>query len=246
MNRWVFDLGNTRLKAAPLDARGRVGEVVAIAHGAAGFEADLARWLPRSFDVAYLASVAAEEVRVAVLQALSTRCRRIAIARTTRRWNGLRIAYAEPSRLGVDRFLAMLAIHNANTGPALVCGVGTALTIDLLDADGQHRGGRIAPSPALMREALHRRAAHLSIDGGRYSEFADDTIDALASGCDGAALALIERSLAEAAREPGRAPTLVLHGGGAPGLVDRLPSARLLPTLVLDGLADWAALDGHG
>ena len=92
MNRWVFDLGNTRLKAAPLDARGRVGEVVAIAHGAAGFEADLARWLPRSFDVAYLASVAAEEVRVAVLQALSTRCRRIAIARTTRRWNGLRIA----------------------------------------------------------------------------------------------------------------------------------------------------------
>ena len=61
-----------------------------------------------------------------------------------------------------------------------------------------------------------------------------------------AALALIERSLAEAAREPGRAPTLVLHGGGAPGLVDRLPSARLLPTLVLDGLADWAALDGHG
>src|SRR5690606_20100898 len=121
------------------DAQGCVGEVVAITHGAADFDVELARQLPRSIDVAYLASVAADEVRVAVLQALATRCQRIALARTSRRWGGLRIAYAEPSRLGVDRFLAMLAVHAADTGPALVCGVGTALTIDLLDADGQHR-----------------------------------------------------------------------------------------------------------
>ncbi|MGH8074450.1 MAG: type III pantothenate kinase [Lysobacter sp.] len=246
MSRWVFDLGNTRLKAAPLDAQGCVGEVVAITHRAADFDAELARQLPRSIDVAYLASVAADEIRIAVLQALATRCQRIALARTSRRWDGLRIAYAEPSRLGVDRFLAMLAVHAADTGPALVCGVGTALTIDMLDADGQHRGGRIAPSPTLMREALHRRAAQLPVEGGRYREFADDTVDALASGCDGAALGLIERSLTEAGRELGRAPTLVLHGGGAPGLVDRLPSARLVPTLVLDGLAHWAAFDGRG
>ena len=246
MNRWVFDLGNTRLKAAPLDADGRVGEVVAIAHGGADLEAGLARHLPRSIDVAYLASVAADDVRVAVLQALSTRCRRIAVARTTPRWDGLRIAYADPSRLGVDRFLAMLAVQNENAGPALVCGVGTALTIDLLDAEGRHRGGRIAPSPTLMREALHRRAAQLPIEGGSYREFADDTIDALASGCDGAALGLVERSLAEARRELGTEPALVLHGGGAPSLADRLPSARLVPTLVLDGLAHWAALDWRG
>ncbi|MGQ4660335.1 type III pantothenate kinase [Lysobacter sp. F6437] len=246
MNHWVFDLGNTRLKAAPLDDGGRVGEVVAIAHDSADFGAEIARQLPGSIDVAYLASVAADDVRVTVLQALSTRCRRIAIARTARRWGGLRIAYAEPARLGVDRFLAMLAVQAGNTGPALVCGIGTALTIDLLDADGRHRGGRIAPSPTLMREALHRRATQLPVEGGHYREFADDTIDALASGCDGAALGLVERSLAGARRELGTEPALVLHGGGAPGLAGHLPSARLVPTLVLDGLAHWASFDWRG
>ena len=78
---------------------------------------------------------------------------------------------------------------------ALVCGVGTALTIDLIDADGRHLGGRIAPSPTLMREVLHARAPQLPETGGDYVDFAADTEDALASGCEGAALALIERSL---------------------------------------------------
>ena len=69
--------------------------------------------------------------------------------------------------------------------------MGTALTIDLLGADGRHHGGRIAPSPRLMREALHARAVQLPPEGGRYAEFADDTDHALASGCAGAALALL-------------------------------------------------------
>src|SRR5690606_3887 len=83
-------------------------------------------------------------------------------------------------------------------GDVLLAGVGTALTIDLLDAGGRHHGGRIAPSPTLMREMLHARAAQLPASGGAYAEFADDTADALASGCDGAAVALVLRSLEQA------------------------------------------------
>ena len=64
-------------------------------------------------------------------------------------------------------------------------GVGTAVTVDLLDAAGRHHGGRIAPSPQLMRDALHAAAAQLPAQGGDYVEFAADTVDALASGCDG-------------------------------------------------------------
>ena len=120
-------------------------------------------------------------------------------------------------------------------------GVGTALTIDLLDADGLHRGGRIAPSPMLMREALHARAAVLPASGGRYAEFADDTAHALASGCEGAALALIERSLEQAATLLGSHPQLWLHGGGATTLRDRLPPHRLVADAVLRGLARWQA-----
>ena len=126
-------------------------------------------------------------------------------------------------------------------GPALVVGVGTALTLDLLDGDGLHRGGRIAPSPMLMREALHARAAVLPESGGSYAEFADDTDHALASGCEGAALALIERSLEHASGMLGATPALWLHGGGAQVLRDRLPPHRWVPDVVLRGLARWQA-----
>ncbi len=122
----------------------------------------------------------------------------------------------------------------------LVVGVGTALTIDLLDANGQHHGGRISASPTTMREALHARAVQLPATGGDYSEFANDTADALASGCDGAAVALIERSAQQAQTLLGVAPSLLVHGGGAPALMPLLPGADYHPSLVLDGLARWA------
>jgi type III pantothenate kinase len=196
--------------------------------------------LPRG-DVAYVACVAQEDARVHLLDALSRRFRRIAIARTSARFDALRIAYANPAKLGVDRFLAMIGAHDA--WPALIVGVGTGLTIDLVDADGLHRGGRIAPSPTLMREMLHARAAQLAPSGGTYAEFADDTEDALVSGCDGAAIALIERSGREAARLLGTPPRLLLHGGGADVLRAHLPDAELRPALVLAGLARWARLE---
>lgn len=241
MADWLFDLGNSRLKAAELAGAGH-GDIAAAAH-----DRDPARFedvLPEAGGVAYLASVAGPELTAALLEALALRFRRICIARTQRHWGGVRIAYAEPGRLGVDRFLALLGAR-AGAGPALVVAVGTAMTIDLLDADGVHRGGRIAPAPALMREALHARVPHLPDGGGRYVEFAGDTIDALASGCEGAALALVERSLAQAAALLGTAPRLLLHGGGAEALRAHL-ACDWRPDLVMAGLLRWARADADG
>jgi len=243
MTRWLFDLGNTRLKMAPLTADGEPGKVVAIAHGEGDFAAAIEAALPRDGDIAYLASVASAQTTAALQEALSQRFARIAVARTAAHFAGLRIAYAKPDKLGVDRFLALLAAH-ARGGAWLVAGVGTALTIDLLDGEGAHRGGRIAPSPALMREALHQRARQLPEVGGDYAEFADGTEAALASGCEGAAVALIERSLAKAAEALGAAPGLLLHGGGADALAAHLPQAQIASHLVLRGLAQWAHRSG--
>ena len=238
---WLFDLGNTRLKWAPLENPG--GEApAAFAHGAR-VDALAQAELPRG-GVAHVASVAPPALRDALLDALAARFDRIHVARTLPQCNGLRIAYAAPERLGVDRFLALLAAH-ARGGGALVVSVGTALTLDLVDAGGRHHGGRIAPSPALMREALHARAPQLPARGGGYAEFASDTADALASGCEGAALALIERTAVQARDLLGDAPALLLHGGGAAALLPYLPGAELAQNLVLDGLALWARL-GEG
>ena len=235
MTTWLFDLGNTRLKFAALQADGTPGDTQALAHDDDGAWLD---GLPRG-DAACIASVASSERRVALLDALCTRFGRLHLVRTQARCAGLRIAYENPQHLGVDRFLALLSA--LDTGDVLLVGIGTALTIDLLDAEGLHRGGRIAPSPMLMREALHARAEVLPESGGTYAEFADDTDHALASGCEGAALALIERSLEHAQAMLGAAPALWLHGGGADALRDRLPAHRFVPDAVLRGLARWQA-----
>ena len=243
MSRWVFDLGNTRLKLAPVDADGRVGPVQAIAHDGAAFPSGWEAQLPARIDSAAVASVASVALRTALLAALADRSGRMSLARTLVRCEGVQIAYARPGRLGVDRFLALLGARARAHDPWLLVGVGTALTIDLLDAAGRHRGGRIAPSPALMRQALHGRAAQLPATGGRYVDFATDTDDALASGCEGAAIALVESSRSAAARVLGQAPTLLLHGGGAASLLAHLPGAGLAPELVLEGLVRWLGME---
>ncbi|GAB3755262.1 type III pantothenate kinase [Lysobacter olei] len=240
MSVWLFDLGNTRLKCAPLLPDGRLGAVVAVPHADPAFEARLEQALPPRFDVAHLASVTPPALTVRVLEVLGRRCSRISLARTQRALAGVRIAYPEPRRLGVDRFLGLLATHAEGQGAALLVGVGTAITVDLLDATGLHHGGRIAPSPTLMREALHARAPHLPQEGGHYTAFARDTDDALASGCEGAALALVEQSLHEAVARLGAPPRLLVHGGGAAGLMPHWPRAQAVPDLVLRGLAVWA------
>lgn len=237
MSVWLFDYGNTRLKWAPLTATGSTGAVTALADMAA---ADWANALPEG-EAACVASVAHAARTTALLARLAGRFRRVHRVRVEPTLGPLRIAYPIPEHLGVDRFLAMLGL--CGHGPLLVAGVGTALTIDLVDAQDQHLGGRIAPAPQLMRSSLHARAPHLPIDGGRAElDFADDTADALASGCTGAALGLIEHSLRQATARLGQPPALYLHGGGGEALRPWLPQAHWRPSAVLDGLARWHGL----
>lgn len=246
MTTVLFDLGNTRLKYAPLRDDGGIGTVVAIAHEGDSLPDGWDAALPARFDAAALTTVGSATLRTQLLDALTARCGRISIARTLPRFGGLRIAYPQPDTLGADRFLAMLAARRRgtlarDTRPWLVVGIGTAITLDLVDADGLHRGGRIAPSPALMREALHARAAQLPESGGERVAFADNTLDALRSGCDGAALGLIHDAVDAGAALLGVPPQLLLHGGG----IETLPgidNAVHAPALVLEGLAAWARM----
>lgn len=242
MSSVLFDLGNTRLKYAPLRDDGSFGGVVAVAHDGDALPMGWDSTLPAHFDAAAVTSVGAPALRVALLDALTARCGRISIARTVPRAGDLRIAYPRPETLGTDRFLAMLGARAKDARPWLVVGIGTAITLDLIDADGLHRGGRIAPSPALMRAALHARAAQLPEHGGAAVAFADNTLDALRSGCDGAARALIDSGLREATALLGVTPGLLLHGGGVDALFGADEVAMQAPALVLEGLAVWARM----
>lgn len=244
-NTWLVDLGNTRVKwvrgdppsaqhprrADALDPAALDAAFDAIHHG----------------DRAWLASVTSAESTAAVAAALERRGAVVARAFTRAALAGVRIAYAEPSRLGVDRFLALLAAHARGHEAWLVASIGTALTIDLLDAGGTHHGGLIAPSPTLMRESLSRRAPHLPASGGAVVEFADDTVDALASGAILSARALIEHALRAGASRLGASPRLLVAGGGSDAVLDgwRI-DAQHAPDLVLEGLSTYAQAASAG
>ena len=175
-------------------------------------------------------------------------------ARSAASAGGVHNAYFEPWRLGVDRWVALIGARQRYPDRGLcIVAIGSALTIDLLDADGRHRGGCILPGPRMMIESLlqHtagiRRRAALSgrgalsraLAGGAHDPlFAVATRAALLAGARHACAALIERAAQSARRELGVRPRLILAGGAADTVAPllRLPYARQ-DDLVLRGLA---------
>lgn len=75
-------------------------------------------------------------------------------ARTLAVTGKLHNSYADPGRMGVDRWLAMLGAFNRSPGRLCVIDAGSALTIDRVSAQGRHEGGYIIPGHALMERAL--------------------------------------------------------------------------------------------
>ena len=243
----LIDLGNTRLKWALWDgAVLRPG--AAVAHAGDQSVDFAALWKDvESMDSVWVASVVAPALDDALVHALRARFSvESHFVRSRAQACGVRNAYAQPERLGVDRFLGLIAAHARAQQPSVVASCGTALTLDALAADGRHLGGLIAPGPALMQSALRGNTARLGESGAaRVVELADNTTDAIESGSWLAAVALIERFVARASERFGAAPALILTGGGAQRLAEfvALPY-RLDAELVLHGLARFAESGG--
>ena len=152
---------------------------------------------------------------------------------------GVTNGYREPERLGVDRWLAVIAARHHCPLPACVVDCGTALTLDVVDENGVHHGGLICPGAALMRRALVQGTADLRLDGEEpvSGPLADGTAAAVALGVHQALLGFVERSVRELERcwSPLH---VILTGGGASRLAADLSlPLHLAPDLVLKGLA---------
>ncbi len=236
----LFDAGNTRLKWARTEADGIV------ARGAIAWSelmhADWQQALPgasRARQVA-LAQVLAPERADVLRDALLSRFGSVREVRSEASCAGLRSAYRHSERLGVDRWLGMLAAWQPGEA-LLLANIGTALTLDAVDAQGQHLGGSILAGLQAMQCGLLNAAAGLQrLMGDDERErrlWADDSAMAIRSAPLFAATALIEmaaRRLRHQLKTPLRC---VVAGGDAAVVRAQLQiDCELRRDLVLEGL----------
>jgi type III pantothenate kinase len=155
---------------------------------------------------------------------------------------GLVNGYDHPGRLGADRWVCLAGArwHVLNSGrprPALVVMVGTAVTVDALDDEGQFLGGLILPGFGLMQRALEQGTDGLRVPTGEVVDFPTNTSDALMSGGANAMAGAIERQARRLRQRTGQEPLLLMTGGAAVKLapITDLPF-QTLDSLIFDGL----------
>lgn len=236
----LLDIGNTNLRWATYDA-GQLGAVETLRHSG-GVPLDLlAAWethpAPERILVSNVGGAGVADALRRVTHAYwglepETVC-------TQAEHNGVRIAYADPTRFGVDRWLTLIAAHAESQQATLIVDAGTAATFDLLLADGRHLGGLILPGIEMMRTSLLAGTQIPRIESEPVGDpWATDTGAAVAAGSVQALGALASRLYDRLADESGTVPCLLLTGGDAQRLrlaLDR--PVTEIPDLVLRGLA---------
>jgi type III pantothenate kinase len=177
------------------------------------------------------------------------RRRRTPVVLLERRHLPIEVRTATPDRVGVDRLLGALAVNRLRSAdaPAISVDMGTAVTVNLIAADGAFEGGAILPGPGTALQALHEATASLPLLTAadlpvEPPAVGKSTEEALAAGAVWGALGAIRELVARMGRQCDRTPELFLTGGGsqqfAP-LIALTPGdrpARHVPHLVLAGI----------
>lgn len=246
----VIDVGNTRLKWAlydRIDVSARL-----LAHGAVFLEtidelADnvWAALAPPSR--VYGCVVAGEAVRRRVDEQLELWDIEPIWLSSPARGGGVVNGYEHPMRLGADRWMALVGARQRvlalpRPRPALVVMVGTAVTVDAMDTQGNFLGGFILPGFGLMLKALEMGTAGLKVPTGEVREFPSNTSDALMSGGAFGIAGAIERMLRHLTQRCGEPPELFMTGGAAVKLapITALPF-EVIDSLIFEGLLAEAA-----
>ncbi|MGZ8186002.1 MAG: type III pantothenate kinase [Methylobacter sp.] len=159
----------------------------------------------------------------------------IIIAKSQAQAFGVYNAYEQPRNLGVDRWLSLVAARRYYPGLACITDCGTAITLDLMDAQGKHQGGLISPGLTLMRKSLAQGTEALKWSAMNYAfGLANFTEAAIYSGTLAAVCGLIEHVLS---KQPENIQ-LILTGGDAGCVAEQLAYKPIIdPDLVLRGLS---------
>jgi type III pantothenate kinase len=242
----AIDIGNTRLKWAMYDAP-RPGANL-LGHGAEFLDhiESLAEgaWADLPEPGAMLGCVVAgDQLRRRAEEQIHERfdcAARWVVSSTAEA--GIINGYDHPTRLGADRWVAMIGARHRMLaeGPArpmVVVLIGTAVTVEAIDTNGKFLGGLILPGHGIMLKALESGTAGLHVPTGEVTDFPTNTSDALTSGGTYAIAGAVERMVEHVRKHCGAEPVRYMAGGAgwkmAPSMVSPF---ELVESLIMDGL----------
>lgn len=237
----LIDIGNSRLKWGQLQD-GTIAAQTAVDHLQSDWQNQLFNaWQPLATPEKLAISSVATSGKLADVIALAKQLWpqiEVIIPTSTANGFGVKNAYEYPQKLGIDRWLCLIATRHLYREAAWIIDCGTAITIDFMDEQGVHEGGLIAPGLTLMKKSLTQNTAALNISTQTYlPELANFTEAAIFTGTLYAAVGLIEQALKT---KPANAK-IVLTGGDAELIRMNLLRHTVIidPELVLKGLATF-------
>ncbi len=248
MRRMTFlaiDVGNTRLKwalhAAPAPGSAVLAQGVEFLENIEGLGERAWSGLPPP-DVMLGCIVAGEAVKRRVQQEMELWDVSANWVVASEAEAGLVNGYDHPSRLGPDRWVAMIGARHrmlvrGDVQPMVVVMVGTAVTVEAVDTSGRFLGGLILPGHGIMLRALESGTAGLHVPTGEVREFPTNTSDALTSGGTFAIAGAVECMVQHLRRHCHSEPVCMMTGGAGWKMAPNM-SARfeLVESLIFDGL----------
>ena len=155
---------------------------------------------------------------------------------------GMKLDYEPLDSLGTDRLVAAFAAVEKYGAPVIVCSLGTATTIDVVNSNREFLGGIIAPGMDAMAAALHTKAARLpKIEVARPENLlGTSTSDSIRSGVYYGYVAMVEGFVRRMKSESGIS-NVVATGGNASRVSAELNGLMTVgPNLILNGLLSLA------
>ena len=251
MNFLAIDVGNTRLKWALYD--GAHPDATLMAHGAEFLEN-----IDRLSEGAWAELPAPDRMLGCIVAGDAVRRR---VQEQMELWDvvpqwvvaeqaeaGLINGYDHPTRLGADRWVAMVGarqrmLAQGAARPLVVVMVGTAVTVEAIDQHGKFLGGFILPGHGIMLRALESGTAGLHVPTGEVRMFPTNTSDALTSGGTFAIAGACERMVQRLRSHTGMEPMCVMTGGAGWKMAPSMAlEFELVDNLIFDGLLTLAQL----
>ncbi|MDC3391545.1 type III pantothenate kinase [Candidatus Thioglobus sp.] len=218
------DIGNSAVKWRTCDS-------VVFTQGVDLFSSKL---LPKA-DLVWVSAVA----HLSIIEEIKDTFNSVNLVEPLKQYGKLTLSYDDPSKFGVDRFLAMLGtLERFPNLPLLVIDAGSAVTFDIIDSKGIHQGGLIMPGIRALRESFAKFSTNdLSIN---TSELKNSTEGAWQSGTHAMLVSAVNSQIHNfELKYPGGVITIC--GGIVKEIIKELPvSVKSFDNLVLDGLESYS------